>query len=122
MSDRLPEPAELVDSLPSESLPAIIAQAAAIQARAAARLADEARSTSGDKLGQYVSIAELVRRSSLAEQTIRNLMNDGQLLEGEHYFRPCGRVVFSWPDFERWMRDRKSGRARERRRARGRQG
>jgi hypothetical protein len=35
----------------------------------------------------YLSVRQLAARIPYAEQTIRNLMSSGELVEGEHYFK-----------------------------------
>jgi hypothetical protein len=42
---------------------------------------------------EYLSIAELVRRIPYRPQTLRNLMSQGVLKEGVHYFKPTQRKV-----------------------------
>jgi hypothetical protein len=39
---------------------------------------------------------QLAARIPYAEQTIRNLMSSGELVEGEHYFKRRGRVILSF--------------------------
>jgi hypothetical protein len=56
----------------------------------------------------YLSVRQLVTRIPYAEQTIRNLMSNGELLEGVHFFKRRGRVMFSWPAMRAWV-ERQSG-------------
>jgi len=51
----------------------------------------------------YLSVRQLAARIPYAEQTIRNLMHSGELVEGEHYFKRRGRVIFSWPAMRAWV-------------------
>ena len=51
----------------------------------------------------YLSVRQLAGRIPYAEQTIRNLMHSGELVEGEHYFKRRGRVIFSWPAMRAWV-------------------
>lgn len=51
----------------------------------------------------YLSVLQLAARIPYAPQTIRNLMSSGELLEGEHYFKRRGRVMFSWPAMRAWV-------------------
>jgi uncharacterized protein YheU (UPF0270 family) len=53
---------------------------------------------------EYLSIEELVERIPYRPQTIRNLMSQGVLREGTHYFKPTQRkVVFKWSAIRRWI-------------------
>lgn len=52
---------------------------------------------------RYLSVRQLAARIPYAEQTIRNLMHSGELVEGEHYFKRRGRVIFSWPAMRSWV-------------------
>lgn len=51
----------------------------------------------------YLSVRQLASRIPYAEQTIRNLMNTGELAEGVHFFKRRGRVMFSWPAMRAWV-------------------
>ena len=51
----------------------------------------------------YLSVRQLAARIPYAEQTIRNLMSSGELVEGEHFFKRRGRVIFSWPAMRAWV-------------------
>ena len=94
---------EAVDAIPAAALPGFIAQAAALQARAAARLAtaSEADSSAG-----LISLRELCRRIPYAEQTIRNLMSAGKLKLGVHYFRVERKLAFDWTALRQWIREK----------------
>ena len=53
---------------------------------------------------EYLSLEELVERIPYRPQTIRNLMSQGVLQEGTHYFKPTQRkIVFKWPAIRRWI-------------------
>jgi hypothetical protein len=54
----------------------------------------------------YLSVKQLAERVPYAEQTIRNLMLAGELVEGRHFFKRRGRVIFSWPAMRRWVEER----------------
>ena len=51
----------------------------------------------------YLSVRQLAARIPYAEQTIRNLMHSGELVDGKHYFKRRGRVCFSWPAMRAWV-------------------
>ena len=51
----------------------------------------------------YLSVRQLAARIPYAEQTISSLMSSGELVEGEHYFKRRGRVIFSWPAMRAWV-------------------
>ena len=59
----------------------------------------------------YVSVRQLAARIPYAEQTIRNLMSSGELVEGEHYFKRRGRVIFSWPAMRAWVEEQSAAEA-----------
>ena len=53
---------------------------------------------------EYLSLGELCQRIPYRPQTIRNLMTQGVLREGVHYFKPTQRrVVFKWEAVRRWI-------------------
>lgn len=53
---------------------------------------------------EYLSLEELCQRIPYRPQTIRNLMTQGVLLEGVHYFKPTSRrVVFKWAAIKNWV-------------------
>jgi len=53
---------------------------------------------------EYLSLEELCQRIPYRPQTIRNLMSQGVLREGIHYFKPTQRrVVFKWEAMRRWI-------------------
>jgi hypothetical protein len=56
----------------------------------------------------YLSVKQLAGRIPYAEQTIRNLMLAGELVEGRHFFKRRGRVIFSWPAMRSWVEEREA--------------
>lgn len=53
---------------------------------------------------EYLSLGELCYRIPYRPQTIRNLMTQGVLREGVHYFKPTSRrVVFKWQAVKQWI-------------------
>lgn len=59
---------------------------------------------------EYLSLDELCQQIPYRPQTIRNLMSQGILLKGVHYFKPTSRrVVFKWAAIKNWVecKDRK---------------
>jgi hypothetical protein len=59
----------------------------------------------------YLSIKELIVLVPYAEKTVRNLMSVGELVEGQHFFKRLGRVMFSWPAMRAWVEGRESAAA-----------
>ena len=57
---------------------------------------------------EYLSIKELIARIPYEEQTIRNLICQGELQEGVHYLqrKKHGRIVFVWSRMQEWLRHR----------------
>lgn len=110
MSTFLPE-LDAIDQLPTSELPAALAQAAAVQARIAARLLLTA--AQADPAEAFLSLEEITHRIPYSAKTIRKLMGNGELKEGVHFFRPRGlrraRPVFAWGAIERWVRERATG-------------
>ncbi len=55
---------------------------------------------------EYLSIKELIARVPYEEQTIRNLICQGELQEGVHYLqrKKHGRIVFVWSRMQEWLR------------------
>lgn len=111
MSDLLPD-LEAIDTMPASALPAVLARAAAVQTRVAARLAEASAQPDASTDG-FLSLEEITHRIPYSAKTIRKLMGNGELKEGEHFFRPRGlrraRPVFSWKAIERWVRERATG-------------
>lgn len=53
---------------------------------------------------EYLCLEELCNQIPYRPQTVRNLMSQGVLLEGVHYFKPTSRrVVFKWSAMRRWI-------------------
>jgi hypothetical protein len=107
------------DEIPRDRLPALMAHLAALQAVIAARLLEAPENghrttpgaddppVEGDE-AEYLSIRQLAQRIPYAERTLRNLMSQGALRLGEHYFKPNGRVVFKWSAVRAWC-ERRAG-------------
>jgi hypothetical protein len=57
----------------------------------------------------YLSVRQLAARIPYAEQTIRNLMSTGELLEGVHFFKRRNRVMFWWPALRAWVERQSPG-------------
>jgi hypothetical protein len=73
-------------------------------AAAARKAADErAVKTAESPAEQYVTVAELTKRIPYKEQTIRNLMLQGVLRRGVHYFKPHGRIIFKLSAVMAWI-------------------
>lgn len=51
----------------------------------------------------YLSVRQLAARIPYAEHTIRNMISSGEFVEGAHYFKRRGRVMFSWPAMRAWV-------------------
>jgi hypothetical protein len=51
----------------------------------------------------YISLKQLVMRIPYSEKTLRNLMSAGDLVEGKHFFKRRGRVMFSWSAMREWV-------------------
>jgi hypothetical protein len=58
---------------------------------------------------EYLSLKELCTRIPYDEQTIRNLITQGKLLKGTHYFKPNGRLIFKWTAIVTWIEGDESG-------------
>ena len=56
-----------------------------------------------------LSIKEVCERIPYEEQTIRNLMNQGRLVQGTHYFKPNGRLIFKWSAIVKWIEGGENG-------------
>lgn len=70
------------------------------------RSKDSGSPASPDRGACYLSVKQLAARMPYAEKTIRNLMHGGELLEGLHFFKCRGRVMFSWPAMRDWVEKR----------------
>lgn len=93
-----------IDDLPRRDLLALVAHIAH-------RLAlDEPTEVQPESDDTFLSLEQVAERIPYSPKTIRKLMGNGELKEGEHYFRPRGlrraRPVFAWKAMERWIRDR----------------
>lgn len=52
---------------------------------------------------KYLSVRELAELIPYAEGTIRNLMVKGVFVQGIHYIKPRGRIMFVWSAVEAWL-------------------
>jgi predicted DNA-binding transcriptional regulator AlpA len=60
--------------------------------------------------GEYLPIRPLSQRIGYAVKTIYNLISQGILKEGVHYFKPTKRkLLFYWPAMEAWIREGHDG-------------
>jgi hypothetical protein len=59
----------------------------------------------------YLSVKQLAARIPYAEKTLRNLMLAGELVEGRHFFKRRGRVMFSWLAMCDWVEKRETAAA-----------
>jgi hypothetical protein len=96
-----------------EMLSTLIAALANIDTQTISVQGAPARSASGASVPStadelYLSVHQLAERVPYAEHTIRNLIANGALRQGEHYFKRRGRVMFSWPAMCRWVEERGS--------------
>ncbi len=58
----------------------------------------------------YLPIRPLAERIGYARKTIYNLISQGVLKEGTHYFKPTKRtLLFYWPAIEQWIREGHDG-------------
>ena len=59
---------------------------------------------------EYLPIQALSKRIGYAVKTIYNLVSQGVLKEGTHYFKPTRRkLIFHWPAMEQWIREGHNG-------------
>jgi hypothetical protein len=58
---------------------------------------------------EYLSLSQMCGRVPYKPQTIRNLIVQGELREGEHFLqrRRHGRIVFIWSRMQAWLTARK---------------
>jgi hypothetical protein len=56
----------------------------------------------------YLSLRQLTIRIPYSEKTLRNLMSTGELIQGNHFFKRRGRIMFSWPAMREWVEGQKS--------------
>jgi hypothetical protein len=57
---------------------------------------------------EYLSLNKLCARIPYKDQTIRNLIGQGVLRNGEHFVqrKRHGKVVFVWSAMQQWLRER----------------
>jgi hypothetical protein len=58
---------------------------------------------------EYLSLKELCEQIPYEAQTIRNLITQGKLVQGIHYFKPHGRLIFKWDAIIEWIEGEGSG-------------
>jgi hypothetical protein len=54
----------------------------------------------------YLSLKQIAARIPYAEKTIRHLILKGELVEGGHFFKRGGRLMFSWRAMQDWVEDK----------------
>ena len=55
---------------------------------------------------EFLTTKELSTRIKMAVGTIRNLVSQGQLVQGVHYIKPTPRkILFLWSSVQSWMYD-----------------
>ncbi|MBI3786047.1 MAG: hypothetical protein HY270_21875 [Deltaproteobacteria bacterium] len=91
--------ARLAEAEVFSELVAALAQAA----RSPLPHAIEIANSPGEAVPCYLSVRQLAARIPYAEHTIRNMISSGEFIEGEHYFKRRGRVMFSWPAMRAWV-------------------
>ena len=64
------------------------------------------RTAMGQTGGEYLNIEQLAQRIPYSESYLRKLIHRGEFVEGVHYSRPTGRIIFFWTAVERWLRGR----------------
>ncbi len=58
----------------------------------------------------YLPISTVAMRIGYAVKTIYNLISQGVLQEGVHYFKPTKRkLLFYWPAIEQWIMEKHDG-------------
>ncbi len=62
---------------------------------------------------EYLSVKQLAKRITYSEQTVRNLKLAGEFVEGKHFFKSRGRVIFSWNAMRVWVENKRPAEARE---------
>jgi hypothetical protein len=70
---------------------------------------DRDRRSKVEERKDYLPIKELCERIPYEEQTIRNLMHQGKLVQGTHYFKPNGRLIFKWVAIVHWIEGDENG-------------
>lgn len=80
--------------------------AAVLSRTASETLASAAASgSSGEPEACYLSVRQLAARITYSENTIRNMICDGQLVEGKHFYKRGRCVIFSWPAMRAWVEE-----------------
>ena len=93
-------------SVPVEQVSPMLVHLSALQAALAARLPVGPSAAPNEPLGGLYSVREIATKIPYAEKTIRNLMAAGELREGEHFYKPRGRVMFDLPAMLAWAKQR----------------
>jgi len=70
----------------------------------------EQNGSPSSKDGGYLSVKQLVQKIPYAEKTLRNFIGAGELIEGRHYFKRRGRLMFSWSAIQEWVEKRGAAR------------
>lgn len=106
---KMPAPEQTSNSARHEPLARIIRELAALTSELQSLLPAIATPPASQR-EEYLSIGALIDRIPYSEQTIRNLICQGELREGIHYLQRVkhGRVVFVWSEMQQWMRERSS--------------
>jgi len=98
------------DKEPLERLPAVVSrlQSALADLHAVTYELTTGRLAPPAPEEEYLSLQQLVARIPYRAQTIRNMMVQGELREGEHYLqrRRHSRIVFKWSRMQEWLRQR----------------
>lgn len=98
-----------VDAIPPESVASLVATIASLLTtltERACRLQQSDIPAQAHRDGElFLSVRELANRIPYAEHTIRNLMSSGALIEGKHYVKPRGRVMFLWSAVDAWLKE-----------------
>ena len=52
---------------------------------------------------ESLSVKDLASRIPLSAGTIRNKISQGEFVQGRHYFKPGGTVIFKWSRVVEWI-------------------
>ena len=104
----LVEHPERVRDLAANEVPSLLLELTSLQSALTARLLHD-QTTNGVSNSpdgtEYLSTKELAQRLPYADKTLRNLKSKGEFVEGRHYFKRRGRVVWSWSAMQEWTRE-----------------
>lgn len=56
---------------------------------------------------KFLSVKELAKELPMAEQTIRNKMSSGELVNGVHFYKKGRRIFCDWNAIEDWLKQPK---------------